>query len=75
VPLALTAPPPPSDLPAYGRGLLDVLSGGSGPSVRGDEAEYVWRVVSPLLEAWRDDLVPLEEHSAWSAGPPPLAGT
>jgi glucose-6-phosphate 1-dehydrogenase len=74
VPLTLIAPPPPSDLPAYGRVLLDILSGGSGVSVRGDEAEHAWRVVSPVLEAWRDDLVPLEEYPAGSAGPPPLAG-
>jgi glucose-6-phosphate 1-dehydrogenase len=73
-PLVLTAPPPASDLPAYGRVLLDILSGGSSLSVRGDEAEQAWRVVTPILEAWRDDLVPLEEYPAGSAGPPSLTG-
>jgi glucose-6-phosphate 1-dehydrogenase len=51
VPLALIAPPPPSDLPAYGHMLLDILSGGSTLCVRGDEAEQAWRVVTPALEA------------------------
>jgi glucose-6-phosphate 1-dehydrogenase len=73
VPLMLKAPPPASDLPAYGRVLLDVLSGGSALSVRGDEAEHAWRVVTPVLDAWREDFVPLEEYSAGSAGPPPVA--
>jgi glucose-6-phosphate 1-dehydrogenase len=72
VPLALTAPPPASDLPAYGRVLHDLLSGGSTLSVRGDEAEEAWRVVAPVLEAWREGLVPLHEYPAGSAGPPAL---
>ncbi len=72
IPLALTAPPPAADVPAYGRVLLDILSGGSDLSVRGDEAEHAWRLVTPVLEAWREDLVPLEEYPAGSAGPPPL---
>ncbi|WP_051857449.1 hypothetical protein [Streptomyces cellulosae] len=37
--VTLAAPPPVSDLPAYAHVLLDVLSGGSTLSVRGDEAE------------------------------------
>jgi glucose-6-phosphate 1-dehydrogenase len=73
VPVSLTAPPPESDLPAYSRVLLDILSGGGALSVRGDEAEHAWRVVTPVLDAWGEDLVPLEEYSAGSAGPPPVA--
>ena len=52
-PLTLTGPPPPSELPPYGRVLLDVLEGVSSLSVRGDEAEAAWRVVEPVLAAWR----------------------
>lgn len=66
----LAAPPPASDLPAYGRVLLDVLSGGSVLSVRGDEAEAAWRVMTPVLAAWNQGLVPLEEYPAGSSGPP-----
>jgi glucose-6-phosphate 1-dehydrogenase len=73
VPLALTAPAPAPDLPPYGRVLLDVLTGGSALSVRGDEAEQAWQVVTPVLGAWAEDVVPLEEYPAGSAGPTPLA--
>jgi glucose-6-phosphate 1-dehydrogenase len=61
----------PPGLPAYGRLLLDVLTGDPALSIRGDEAEEAWRVVEPVLSAWRRDLVPLEEYAAGSAGPPP----
>ncbi len=70
VPLRLSAAPPHDEIPAYGRVLLDVLNGGSTLSVRGDEAEQAWRVLTPVLEAWREGLVPLEEYSAGFAGPP-----
>ncbi|MEV5440658.1 glucose-6-phosphate dehydrogenase [Streptomyces sp. NPDC052682] len=69
-PVTLAAPPPPADLPAYGHVLLDLLSGGSALSVRGDEAEAAWHVVTPVLDAWNAGLVPLEEYAAGSAGPP-----
>jgi glucose-6-phosphate 1-dehydrogenase len=68
-PLTLSATPPGTELPAYGRVLLDVLSGGSGLSIRGDEAEEAWRVVTPVLEGWANGAVPLEEYPAGSAGP------
>ena len=68
-PLELTAPPPPSDLPPYARVLLDVLDGDGALSVRGDEAEEAWRIMDPVLEAWADDRVPLEEYPAGSDGP------
>jgi glucose-6-phosphate 1-dehydrogenase len=71
-PLTVSGETPSSELPPYGHVLLDLLSGGSTLSVRGDEAEEAWRVVAPVLEAWADGLVPLEEYPAGSAGPPPL---
>ncbi len=43
--------------------------GGSALSVRGDEAEWAWRVVNPVLEDWRAGRVPLEEYPAGSDGP------
>ena len=63
------APAPASDLPAYGRVLLEALEGGRALSVRGDEAEQSWRVVAPVLEGWTADAVPLEEYAAGSDGP------
>ena len=67
--LVLSAPPPASELPAYGRVLLDVLDGGTTLSVGRDEAEESWRVVTPVLEAWSEGLVPLQEYPAGSDGP------
>lgn len=67
--LSLTAHMEPPAVPAYGRLLLDVLTGDAALSIRGDEAEESWRVVEPVLAAWQSGLVPLEEYPAGSAGP------
>jgi glucose-6-phosphate 1-dehydrogenase len=71
-PMTLTGPPPASDVPPYGHVLLDLLDGGSTLSLRGDGAEEAWRVVEPVLAAWRENRVPLEEYRAGSDGPPPI---
>ena len=68
-PVTLAGSPPPSDLPAYGRVLLDVLSGGSALSVRADEAEEEWRIVTPILRAWGEGEAPMQEYPAGSEGP------
>ncbi|WP_031518599.1 glucose-6-phosphate dehydrogenase [Streptomyces sp. NRRL F-5123] len=68
-PLSLTAQMEPPVLPAYGRLLLDVFKGDPALSLRGDEAEEAWRVLEPVLSAWEQDLVPLEEYPAGSGGP------
>ena len=69
VPLTLTAHMEPSELPPYGRILLDVLSGHSALSIRADEAEESWRVLTPVLDGWSRDLAPLQEYDAGSKGP------
>jgi glucose-6-phosphate 1-dehydrogenase len=58
--------------PAYAHVLRDLLSGGSALSVRGDEAEEAWRIVTPVLRTWADDRVALLEYPAGSDGPPRL---
>lgn len=68
-PLRLDAAMAPPELPAYGRILLDVLSANPALSIRGDEAEEAWRVVTPILDAWSRDLVELEEYDVGSNGP------
>lgn len=73
-PMTMEAPPPPSDASPYGNVLLELFGGASTLSVRGDEAEEGWRVVEPVLAAWREDRVPLEEYPAGSDGPPPIGG-
>jgi glucose-6-phosphate 1-dehydrogenase len=58
-----------SDLLPYGEVLEGVLAGDPLLSVRGDTAEECWRIVEPVLKAWQQDAVPLEEYDAGSAGP------
>jgi glucose-6-phosphate 1-dehydrogenase len=59
----------PGALPAYGEVLLGVLDGDPSLSVRGDTAEDCWRILQPVLDAWRADRVPLQEYAAGSSGP------
>ena len=56
-------------LKAYAEVLSGVLDGDPLLAVRGDAAEQCWRIVDPILKAWRDGAVPLEEYAAGSAGP------
>jgi len=70
VPLTLATHLEPGDLPAYGQLLLDILKGNSALSIRADEAEESWRIVTPVLDAWSKELVPLQEYPAGSDGPP-----
>ncbi|HJV14851.1 MAG TPA: glucose-6-phosphate dehydrogenase [Propionibacteriaceae bacterium] len=59
----------PGRLPAYGEVLAGVLDGDPLLSVRGDTAEHCWRIVDPVLQAWREGKVPMEEYAAGSDGP------
>ena len=59
------------EAPAYSRVLLDILNGNSTLSVRADETEQAWRVLTPVLQGWAEDRVPLREYPAGSEGPPP----
>src|SRR5215813_6317429 len=72
VPLTLATHLEPAELPPYARLLLDILTRNSALSIRADEAEAAWRVVTPVLDAWSKELVPLQEYSAGSHGPPRL---
>jgi glucose-6-phosphate 1-dehydrogenase len=56
-------------LPAYGEVLAGVLDADPLLSVRGDTAEQCWRIVDPVLRAWREDRVPLDSYPAGSSGP------
>lgn len=46
-----------------------MLAGDPTLSVRGDQAVQTWRVEEPVLQAWRDEAVPLEEYEAGSDDP------
>lgn len=70
VPLTLVTALEPSTLPPYAQLLVNVLTGNTALSVRADEAEESWRVVTPVLDAWSKEKVPLLEYPAGSGGPP-----
>lgn len=59
----------PGELSAYGEVLAGVLDGDPGLSVRGDSAVDCWRIVQPVLNAWKADKVPLDSYPAGSSGP------
>jgi glucose-6-phosphate 1-dehydrogenase len=59
----------PGRLPAYGEVLAGVLDGDPLLSVRGDTAEECWRIVDPVLQAWRDNMTPMDTYAAGSSGP------
>lgn len=64
--LELRSPERGDGLPAYANVLLDVLGGTTALSVGGSETEQAWRVVAPVLAAWRSGEVALEEYVAGS---------
>ena len=57
------------DLSAYARLLLDVINGDAALSIRDDEAEESWRIVTPILDVWAAGGVPLLEYRAGTDGP------
>ena len=59
----------PGELPPYGEVLRGVFESDPTLSVRGDTAEQCWRIVEPVLAAWRAGDVPLSEYPAGSTGP------
>ena len=67
--VSLDAEFPTQDLPPYSLLLKEILEGDPTLSIRGDEAEEMWRIVEPVLAAWAEGEVPLEEYRAGSAGP------
>ena len=56
-------------LPAYGEVLAGVLDGDPLLAVRGDTAVDCWRIIAPVLAAWRAGQTPLESYPAGSQGP------
>lgn len=56
-------------LPAYGEVLDAVFRGDPTLSVRGDTAEECWRIVDPVIAAWRAGQVPIDDYPAGSTGP------
>ncbi|MEJ7651061.1 MAG: glucose-6-phosphate dehydrogenase [Nakamurella sp.] len=59
----------PGSLAPYGEVLAGVFDGDPSLSVRGDTAVDCWRIVQPVLDAWKADRVPLDSYRAGGAGP------
>ena len=59
----------PGALLAYGEVIADLLDGDPSLSVRGDTAEECWRIVDPVIAAWRRSDVPIDDYEAGSEGP------
>ncbi|KQO60351.1 glucose-6-phosphate dehydrogenase [Curtobacterium sp. Leaf261] len=59
----------PGRLSAYGEVLAGVLEGDATLSVRGDSAVQCWKIVQPVIDAWKHDDSPLDEYAAGSSGP------
>lgn len=72
-PLTLAAELPANELPAYSHVLLHVFQGDTTLSIRGDEAELAWRIMTPILQAWDEGRVPIQDYPAGSAGPAPVS--
>ncbi|MDO5681831.1 MAG: glucose-6-phosphate dehydrogenase [Propionibacteriaceae bacterium] len=53
----------------YGEILSGILDGNPLLSVRGDIAEECWRIVAPIIDAWRAGEVPLDDYPAGTMGP------
>ena len=68
-PLVLEGRPGEAELGAYAQVLAGVLQGDTLLSVRGDIAEQCWRIVTPVVAAWKADATTLEEYEAGSRGP------
>lgn len=56
----------PQEMTAYARLLLDILEGDTTLSIRADEAEEAWRIVTPILKVWEQGEVPMQEYAAGS---------
>lgn len=68
-PVALHAELQAGQLSAYGEVLSSILEGDPTLSVRGDVAEQCWRIVAPVLKAWRKDEVSIDTYPAGTSGP------
>jgi glucose-6-phosphate 1-dehydrogenase len=55
---------------AYETLILDALRGDATLFTRQDEVEEQWRLVDPILAAWRDDGAPVPTYPAGTWGPP-----
>lgn len=58
-----------SQLRPYGEILDSIFRGDPLLTVRGDVAEECWRIIEPVMRAWEEGKVPMDEYIAGGAGP------
>jgi glucose-6-phosphate 1-dehydrogenase len=58
---------------AYANLILNMLECDATLFIRGDEAEESWRIIDPVMNAWRSEAVPMQEYAAGEAPPGPPA--
>ena len=68
--LETVSTPPP--LTAYAHLIQEMLHNDPMLFVRGDEAEESWRIVDPVMRAWSDGVVPMQEYPAGGTAPGPF---
>lgn len=61
-------------LQPYAEVLAGILDHDPTLAVRADSAEQCWRIVQPVIDAWRSGEVPLDEYPAGTDGPPAWPG-
>lgn len=59
----------PDLLTPYATLISDVLHGNPMFFIRNDEAEEAWKIIDPIVTAWKNDVVPLQQYQAGSHGP------
>lgn len=57
------------ELGPYGEVIHGILSADPTLSLRADVVEECWRIVSPVLETWGKNEVPLDSYAAGTSGP------
>ena len=56
---------------AYANLILSMLQNDPTLFIRADEAEESWRIIDPVMNAWRSEAVPMQEYAAGEAPPGP----
>ena len=64
---------PASRRTAYANLILNMLNCDATLFIRGDEAEESWRIIDPVMNAWRSGAVPMQEYAAGEDPPGPHA--
>jgi glucose-6-phosphate 1-dehydrogenase len=61
----------PPRFTAYANLILEMLNNDPMLFIRGDEAEESWRIIDPVMTAWRTGRVPMQEYPAGGTPPAP----